>query len=102
MTGNWVSIALMVHVVAWLSLFLKRGALPVGYVATHAFNTLIAMLGLGSIAALAFSGSTRGLMADPLSYMVLSQLMILVANLIAAFVLHRVILRRLGMIAGEC
>jgi hypothetical protein len=81
---------------------MKRGALPVGYVATQAFGTLISMLGFGAIAALTFSGSASNFAANPMSYMALGQLVGLVGNLIATIVLHRVILRRLEGIAGEC
>ena len=93
--ANWVNIILLVHVVAWLSLIMKRGALPVGYVATQAFHTIIAIGGMAIAAAL---GSFRGGNMAFLSY---SQFTGVGAGIIAIVILHRRSLRRLEALVGE-
>jgi len=93
--ANLVNIILLVHVVAWLSLIMKRGAVPVGYVATQAFHTIIAVGGMALAAAL---GSFRGGNMAFLSY---SQFVGVGASIIAIVILHRRGLRRLEALVGE-
>ncbi|MEI9896559.1 MAG: hypothetical protein WDN28_22535 [Chthoniobacter sp.] len=67
MVGSWVHLILLIHVVAWLSLAMKRGALAVGFVVTYAFSAflsivLMAVLAAMGLAAMAYTNgphSTR-------------------------------------------
>jgi hypothetical protein len=99
--ASWISVFLLVHVVAWLSLSMNRGALPVGYVVTQAFKTVISILGVAAIGAMSYLWNSRNFAYGGSLFLVLSPLIGCVGSLVATFILHRVILRRLEGLAGE-
>ena len=86
---------LLVHVVAWLSLTMKWGALAVGYVATLVFHTLISVAGMvaGSLV-----GATRAGNIGSISF---STLISAVVGIIAIVILHHRGLRRLEALVSE-
>jgi hypothetical protein len=98
MISSWLGAILLVHVVAWLSLSMKRGALPIGFVATYALRTLISILAMIPVAGLNF---TVGRFSNSLNLAVLSPVLSCLASIVAAAILHFRILRRLEILAGE-
>jgi hypothetical protein len=93
--SRWVGAILLVHVVAWFSLSMKRGAFPIGYVATSAFKTVIGIVCLAIATAMGFAFNS-GFFA-----MAFSSLLNCVASLVVIVILHRATLRRLEALAGE-
>ena len=93
---GWIHAILLIHIVAWLSLTMKRGALPLGYVIAQAFGMLISIASL-ALAALTSFASSSGSMA----YFALNPLISGLTSLAAAFILHRRCLPRLETLAGE-
>lgn len=93
--SNWLNIIFIVHVVAWLSLIVKRGAVPIGYVAAQAFHTIIA---IGSMALAAALGSFRG---GNMTFLTYGQFVGAGASIIAIVVLHYQSLRRLEGVVSE-
>ena len=98
-----VNVVLLGYVVAWLSLVMKRGALPVGFVVTLAFQALnwvlcmivaAVVIGLG-----AFSG--YGWAAGSMTLIYVGPLVGCVASLVVVFILHWRIPPRLESLAGE-
>lgn len=93
--SNWLNIVFLVHVVAWLSLFVKRGAVPIGYVAAQAFHTIIA---IGGIAVGSLFGASRN---GSLGFVSLSALLGIGASLGAIIILHYQSLRRLEAVVSD-
>jgi len=98
MVSGWVGVILLVHVVAWLSLSMKRGALPIGYVTTYALRTLISLLAMLPMAGLNFS---FGRSAASFNFALLSPLLSCAVSIVVTFILHQMTLRRLEALAGE-
>jgi hypothetical protein len=106
----WVQKFLLIHVIAWLSLFMKRGALPVGYMLTYALGVLVttvfAAIGFArsvatmsvstSSSSVSVSGSLNGM---PLIYW--APVFASLVSIVAIWLLHRHSLRRLETLAGE-
>jgi hypothetical protein len=103
--SSWAQALLIVHVVAWLSLYMKRGALPLGFVLTYALNMLFSVLFVAFIASRAFmvyaANSSAGASASSLSFIYWSPICISVISLLVAGVLHYRSLRQLELLAGE-
>lgn len=105
MFGSWVHTALLVYLVAWLSLSLKRGSLAVGYVATYALSLLLTILlgaisvatGLAKMAYSSGSGTTQISVAS----FYWNPILIMVVSLVLIWVFHRQGLRQLEMLAAE-
>ncbi len=98
--SGWVNVVLLAYVVAWLSLFMKRGALPVGFVVTQAGHTLISIVCMALTALIGF-GFSAGFAPNMMSVMSLGPLVGCIASLVVAYILHRKIPGRLELLAGE-
>lgn len=101
----WVHTLLLIHVVAWLSLHMKRGALPVGYVLTYAISSIISILFMALAAAgiftrMAFTNNSSGSWSN-IAYLLWSVIPTSVGSVVAAWILHRLTLQRLEILAGE-
>ena len=104
--SSWVQTLLIVHVIAWLSLYMKRGALPLGYVLTYALNILfsilfVAVIATRSFVAYAASSSSSGVSGSSIAFLYWSPILIGIISIIAIAILHRQSLRRLEILAGE-
>jgi hypothetical protein len=102
--SGWVRIVLLVHVVAWLSLYMKRGAAPVGWLATYLVGSLISMICMMAFAMNAFRLAQSGTINrfGPASAMLyLSPAVTTIVSIVAIFIIHVRILRRLEVLAGE-
>jgi len=104
--SSWVQTLLIVHVVAWLSLYMKRGALPMGFVLTWAVNILFSILFVAVVATRAFvvyaaPSSSSGAKGPGLSFIYWSPILTGVVSLIVIAILHRQSLRRLEVLGGE-
>jgi hypothetical protein len=101
----WVMTLLIVHVVAWLSLLMKRGALPLGFVLTYAVYFLFSVLFATVIAArrfAAYAASSRaGVSRSSISFIYWSPITFAIISIIVIAVLHYRSLRRLELLAGE-
>jgi hypothetical protein len=101
----WVHTLLLIHVVAWLSLHMKRGALPVGYVLTYAISSIISILFMALAAAgiftkMAFTNNSSGSWGN-IAYLLWSVIPASVGSVVAAWILHRLALQQLEILAGE-
>jgi len=105
MCGFWVHAALIVYVVAWLSLSMKRGALALGFVLTYAMSAFLSIVfalasaatGLMQMAYTNGSGSTR----INVTSFYWNPIFTMVASLVVIGILHRQGLRRLEALAAE-
>ena len=103
--SSWVQALLIVHLVAWLSLYMKRGALPLGFVLTYAANMLFSILFVALVAARGFlsyaASNTSGAVRSNISFLYWSPMLGGVISLAVIAVLHHRSLRRLELLAGE-
>jgi hypothetical protein len=103
--SSWVQALLIVHVVAWLSLYMKRGALPLGFVLTYALNTLFSIVFVALVATRAFAAyaanSSVGTFSPSISFIYWSPICAAVISLVVAGILHYRSLRQLELLAGE-
>jgi len=103
--SSWVQTLLIVHLIAWLSLYMKRGALPLGYVLTYAFNILfsiffVALVATRTFVAYAASGSS-GVNVGSIAFIYWSPIVTGIISLVAVAILHRQSLCRLELVAAE-
>ncbi len=97
--AGWISTLFIIHLIAFLSLLLKRGALALGFVIAYASLTIIQILSMAVIFGLGgFGGSS---VANLTSRMMIGPILSSVVYLIAIFVLYRAILVRLETAAAE-
>jgi hypothetical protein len=105
LVGSWAQALLIVHVVAWLSLYMKRGALPLGFVLTYALNTLFSIVFVALIATRAFAAyaanNSVGAFSPNISFIYWSPICAAVISLVVAAILHYRSLRQLEVLAGE-
>jgi hypothetical protein len=96
---GWIHTCLLVTLVAWLSLHMKRGALPVGFVLTYAGNMLFSMVTMIVIGAISFSFRSFG--SPNLSFLYISPLVAAAVSIALIWILHFNGVRRLEILAGE-
>lgn len=102
--SNYVRLLLLAYVVAWFSLSMKRGALPVGYVVTYALQMLISMLGFGLLAAVTYLGGRNSFQSSFGSFIMsiaLTSGLFCLAGAVITYVLHHFILHKLQVLAAE-
>lgn len=102
MANGWVVFLLGIHVVAWISLFMKRGAMAVGWVATLALYWLIWMICMvlmtTLVTGIAFGSSSP---SGAIWVFEAGPLLALFLCLVLIFILFRYIPSRLAAMAGE-
>ena len=95
---GWVTTLFIVHLIAFLSLLIKRGALALGFVVAYAIATTIQIISMALIfAGGGFSGSSTNLEAR----MMIGPIVSAFLYLVAIFFLYRAILQRLETAAAE-
>ncbi len=104
--SSWAMGLLIVHVVAWLSLYLKRGALPVGYLLVYVAQILFSIFFVALFAARRFASysvatSSGSVSSGGISFIFWGPLLAAAASVVVAIVLHFHALRRLEALAGE-
>jgi len=107
MFGSWVHLFLLVYVVAWLSLSMKRGSLALGYVVTYALHTLLALIfvavfaatGLMRMASASAAGS--GSPSINVTSFYWNPILSMAISLLIVWILHRQGPRRLETLAAE-
>lgn len=95
--SSWLSTLFLVVLIAWLSLHMKRGALPAGFLLSYVgsgFLTVLIWTVAGAVG-LAFTSGNR------LSYLQWSPLLGSLLGLVAAWVFYLSGLQRLQVLAGE-
>ncbi|MEP6667644.1 MAG: hypothetical protein ABJF10_00740 [Chthoniobacter sp.] len=105
MCGSWVHVALLVYVVAWLSLSMKRGSLALGYVLTYALNIFLATVIMAAFAATGFmrmaAASRSGATRINISSFLWSPILTMAISLVLIWIIHRQGPRRLETLAAE-
>ena len=94
--AGWVYTALLVTLVAWLSLHLKRGALPVGYVLALISNALLTFFCMTAI-----TMATFALSQGNFPFLYVSSIVVAVMNAVTTWVLYSSGVRQLELLAGE-
>jgi ABC-2 family transporter protein len=89
----------LAHVVVYLSLYLKRGALPLGLIASQVLSTLFSIILMAIIFAGGFTGGLSGGIAG--NIMIIQPLMSVVMYIGLTIFFHFKSLRRLEVLVGE-
>ena len=97
--SGWVTTIFIAHLIAFLSLLMKRGALALGFVITYAV-TIVIQIGAMALLFASNFGSSRGA-AFSSSRMLIGPVVTAAVCLVAIFFLQRGILRRLETLAAE-
>jgi hypothetical protein len=94
--SGWCSHLLLVALIAWLSLYMKRGALPAGFLLTYVGNAFVTMLIMLIFGSMIFAFSS-----NRFSYLLWSPVVSGVLGLAVAWAFYLSGLQRLEVLAGE-
>lgn len=94
--AGWLSKALLLVLIAWLSLYMKRGALPAGFLLSYVINAIlaIAFMAVAGATVLAFSRGSS-------SFMEWSSLVTSMLGVAASWGFYLSGIQRLSVLAGE-
>ncbi|HSI12106.1 MAG TPA: ABC transporter permease [Chthoniobacter sp.] len=94
--AGWLNKTLLLSLIVWLSLYMKRGALPAGFLLSYVANAVISIGVWAAVGALAL-GFSQG------NYSVLewTPLAVGILGLVAAWAFYLSSIQRLGVLAGE-
>jgi hypothetical protein len=94
--AGWFNKALLVVLIAWLSLYMKRGALPAGFLLTYVGNALITILVWTVVGSLSFAFSS-----GRFSYMQWAPVLSGLLGLAASWAFYLSGIQKLQALAGE-